>query len=135
MPTAGPQPAEARLPRHRWPTGTSSSPIDDKVVALYQQNTPASTDAADALILGDGYNVYYEIIKLTTTLRSSMEKRAAQATAAADAQQTSDDPADRRGRSSLGRAGRAGRSPCVVARRIVRPLGAVMAVADGARRR
>jgi methyl-accepting chemotaxis protein len=63
--------------------------FDAKVVALYNQNSAASTEAADALILGDSYNVYFEIIKLTTTLRSSIEKRAAQAVAAANAQQAS----------------------------------------------
>ena len=63
--------------------------FDDQVVALYNQDTAASTDAADALILGDSYNVYFEIIDLTHKLRSSLEKRTAQAIAAADAQQTS----------------------------------------------
>jgi methyl-accepting chemotaxis protein len=62
--------------------------FDDKVVALYNQATPASTDAADALILGDSYNVYFEIIDLTHKLRSSVEKRAGAAVVAANAQQT-----------------------------------------------
>src|SRR5690242_5713608 len=53
--------------------------FDDQVVALYNQDTPASTDAADALILGDSYNVYFEIIDLTHKLRSSVEKRAGEA--------------------------------------------------------
>jgi methyl-accepting chemotaxis protein len=61
--------------------------FDDKAVALYNQNTPASTDAADALILGDSYNVYFEIIDLTTKLRKSVEARLAKATEAADHQQ------------------------------------------------
>ena len=49
--------------------------IDDEVVALFEQNTPASTDAADAMILGDGYDVYFEIFDLTEQLRSSLKDR------------------------------------------------------------
>jgi methyl-accepting chemotaxis protein len=64
--------------------------IDDRVVALYQQNTPASTEAADALILGDGYNVYFGIIELTQQLKDSLRTRVDAAVEDADAQQTRD---------------------------------------------
>jgi methyl-accepting chemotaxis protein len=101
--------------------------FDDKAVALYRQNSLASTNAADALILGDSYNVYFEIIKLTSSLRTSLEKRAAQATADADSQQTAT--------TRLIAAAIVLGALVVfavafaVARRITRPLGAVMAVA------
>ena len=79
--------------RASTPTWDKFFALDDQVVALYDQDTPASTDAADALILGDGYNVYFELIDLTDELRASVDKRAAAATAAADGQQTSADAA------------------------------------------
>jgi methyl-accepting chemotaxis protein len=101
--------------------------FDDQVVALYNQNTPASTDAADALILGDSYKVYFEITDLTHKLRSSVEKRTSEAVAAADAQET---------RTTwliiavivLGSLAVLGISLAVL-RRIMRPLTAVTAVA------
>ena len=101
--------------------------LDDQVVALYQQNTPASTDAADAKILGDVYKVYYEIFDLTEKLRGSLQSRVAAATVAA---------AEDRTRSTWIMAGVMALGAVlvcgialVVARRIVRPLAAVTAVA------
>jgi len=102
--------------------------FDDKAVALYQQNTAASTDAADALILGDSYKVYFEITDLTQKLRSSVENRAKLASAAADAQQSST--------SSLIVGLIVAGSLLVlgvalaVARRIIRPLKAVTSLAS-----
>ena len=101
--------------------------LDDQVVALYQQNTPASTDAADAKILGDVYKVYFEIFDLTEKLRGSLQSRVAAATVAA---------AEDRTRSTWIMAGVMALGAVlvcgialVVARRIVRPLAAVTAVA------
>jgi methyl-accepting chemotaxis protein len=101
--------------------------FDDQVVALYQQNTPAGTDAADALILGDSYNVYFDILKKTGELKKSLQQREAAATAAASAQQTSTT------RTMLiavvvGALAVLAIS-VVVVRRILRPLTAVAAVA------
>jgi methyl-accepting chemotaxis protein len=62
---------------------------DDQVVALYKRNTRAGTDAADALILGDSYNVYFDILKQTAALKKSLQQRVAQATTAAQDQQSS----------------------------------------------
>jgi len=101
--------------------------FDDRVVALYNRNSPASTDAADALILGDSYNVYFEITKLTTALRSSVEKRVREATSAADAQQTN---ATRLIVIAivLGSVAALGLT-LTIARRIMRPLSAVTSMA------
>jgi methyl-accepting chemotaxis protein len=101
--------------------------IDDKVVALYSQNTPASTDAADAMILGEGYGVYYEVIDLTVTLRDSLEKRSHAAHMAAKNQQAQT-TAIMIGVILLGALVVLGIA-FFVARRITRPLGAVMDVA------
>src|SRR4051794_9068682 len=61
--------------------------LDDQAAALYAQDTPASTDAADTLILNEGFGVYYELIDLTTALRESLVDRVHAAhTAAEDAQ-------------------------------------------------
>jgi len=57
--------------------------LDEQVSALYAQDTPKSTDAADALILGDSYNVYFELIDVTHQLRQSLEARTAAAGQAA----------------------------------------------------
>jgi methyl-accepting chemotaxis protein len=102
--------------------------IDDQVVALYQQNTPASTEAADALILGDGYNVYFGIIELTKQLSDSLNARVDAAVEDADAQQTQDT-------WTMGVVIALGALATValalwVARRIVRPLTAVVSVAE-----
>jgi methyl-accepting chemotaxis protein len=101
--------------------------FDDQVVALYNQDTPASTDAADALILGDSYNVYFEIIDLTAQLRQSVEQRLEQATRAADDQQATTT-------WIMISAGILGALAVLaiavpVTRRIVRPLDAVVSVA------
>jgi methyl-accepting chemotaxis protein len=101
--------------------------FDDKVVALYQQNSAAGTNAADALILGDSYNVYFEIIGLTHKLRTSLEKRAALATAAADAQQANTTHLIV-AVIALGSLAVLG-ATVAVARRIMRPLSAMTAVA------
>jgi methyl-accepting chemotaxis protein len=101
--------------------------LDDKAAALYAQNTPASTDAADEVILQSGFGVYYELIDLTTALRDSLEKRVAAAHTGAE---------DRRATTTqimigiiiLGALVVLGIA-VMVARRITRPLAAVMGVA------
>ncbi len=50
--------------------------IDEDIVALYAQGTPASMDAAEELMLGDSWAVYYEIIELTHDLKESLAARA-----------------------------------------------------------
>src|SRR5919199_680400 len=102
--------------------------IDAQVAELYAQNTPTTTEAADALILGDGYDVYYRIIDLTTELKESLQGRVAAADAAAEAQRT---------RTqwtmiaviTLGALVVLGLA-LAVARRIVRPINAVVSVAE-----
>jgi methyl-accepting chemotaxis protein len=101
--------------------------FDDKAVALYNQNTAASTDAADALILGDSYNVYFEIIDLTTKLRASVEKRLVAAAQAADDQQSTTTRI-MIAAIVLGALAVLGIAMAVT-RRIVRPLSAVVGVA------
>jgi methyl-accepting chemotaxis protein len=101
--------------------------LDDQVAALYAQDTPASTDAADALVLGDSYDVYFELIDLTHQLRQSLDERTAQAGAAAQDSQSSTS------RTMilvvvLGALLVLGIALAVV-RRIVRPLEAVRSVA------
>jgi hypothetical protein len=59
--------------------------IDDQAVALYNQNTPDSTTAADTLITGDGYNVYFKLLDLTKKLRTSVDGRVAAANRTAGA--------------------------------------------------
>ena len=102
--------------------------VDDKVVALYKQNTPATTDAADELILGDGYKVYFDIFDLTEKLRKSLESRVASATLGA---------AESRSQSSWVMGMVMAIAAVLVcglslwiARRIVRPLAAVTSVAE-----
>jgi methyl-accepting chemotaxis protein len=101
--------------------------VDERAVALYQQGTPAAIEAADTLILNEGFGVYYELLDLTSALRDSLDSRVEAAQAAADAAQT------RTTRTmvavivigalvALGVA-------VLVARRITRPLDAVMGVA------
>ena len=58
--------------------------VDDRVVAAYAQSTPAAVAAGDALVLGDGYNVYYEVLQLTAELRQSLTDRVATADRGAD---------------------------------------------------
>jgi methyl-accepting chemotaxis protein len=101
--------------------------IDTKVAALYAQNTPATTDAADALILGDGYTIYFEVLDLTKKLRTSVEKRLAAAARDADSQQTSTTQV-MVAVIVLG-ALMVLAAALVVVRRIVRPLAAVLTVA------
>ncbi|WP_116451912.1 methyl-accepting chemotaxis protein [Blastococcus litoris] len=61
---------------------------DEQVVGLYRQNTSASMDAADALILGDSYDVFYEVLEETAKLKESLQQREREATEAADGQQS-----------------------------------------------
>ncbi|MGK5174065.1 HAMP domain-containing protein, partial [Geodermatophilus sp. CPCC 205761] len=101
--------------------------VDDQVVALYAQNTPMGKNAADELILGDGYAIYFEIITLTTELKESLQERVVMATDAAAAQET-------RTRWTMIAIVVAGAllvlgAALAVARRIVRPLDAVVSVA------
>jgi methyl-accepting chemotaxis protein len=101
--------------------------LDDKVVALYEQDSPASTDAADALILGDSYAVYYKVIDLTHKLRKSLQDRVhAASVAAADSQDRTQ--AIMIGVIVLGAVLVFG-TAFMVARRIIRPLAEVMGVA------
>ena len=101
--------------------------LDNQVVALYSQNTPAGTDAADALILGDSFAVYYDVIDLTRQLKESLAERVHAATDAAA-------KAEAQTRWTmiavivLGAIVVLGVA-LTVARRIIRPLGAVMNVA------
>jgi methyl-accepting chemotaxis protein len=101
--------------------------LDDKAAALYAQNTPASTDAADEVILQSGFNVYYELIDLTTALRDSLEKRVAAAHAAAEDRQATTTEI-MIGIIIIGALAVLGVA-FMVARRITRPLGEVMSVA------
>jgi methyl-accepting chemotaxis protein len=101
--------------------------LDDQAVALYSQNTPASTDAADTLILNEGFGVYYELIDLTTALKASLTERVEAARVAAD---------DRQAQATQIMIGvivlgalLVLATAFMVARRITRPLGAVMNVA------
>src|SRR3954447_15810423 len=61
--------------------------LDDQAAALYAQDTPASTDAADEVILQSGFGVYYELIDLTNALRDSLDHRGEQAHSAAGDEQ------------------------------------------------
>jgi methyl-accepting chemotaxis protein len=101
--------------------------VDDRAVALYSQDTPATTDAADTLILNEGFGVYYELIDLTNALHESLENRVEAARAAAE-----DDQAQTTqimlGVIAVGALIVLGVA-VLVTRRITRPLGAVMDVA------
>jgi methyl-accepting chemotaxis protein len=101
--------------------------LDDQAVALYAQDTPATTDAADTLILNEGFGVYYELIDLTTALDESLDNRVAEAQQAAEDEQAQT-TAIMIGVIVLGALVVAVVS-LLVARRITRPLGAVMGVA------
>ena len=102
--------------------------IDGQVAALYSQNTPPTTEAADALILGDGYDVYFGIIDLTRELKESLQDRITAATAEAQSEAT---------RTQwtmvavvvLGALFVLGLA-LAIARRIVRPINAVASVAE-----
>jgi methyl-accepting chemotaxis protein len=89
MPTGMLTPREASLVQEMRTSWDKFFAIEERVVSLYQQNTPASLDAGDALILGDGYDVYYKVIDLATQLRDSVAKHVDQATADAKAQEAS----------------------------------------------
>jgi methyl-accepting chemotaxis protein len=101
--------------------------LDEEAAALYAQNTPASTDAADTLILNEGFGVYYELIDLTTALRESLEKRVAAAHVAGEDRQATTTQI-MIGIIILGALIVFGVA-FTVARRITRPLAAVMDVA------
>ncbi len=103
--------------------------VDDQAAALYAQGTPAATDAADALILDQGYGVYFDILELTGELRASLEQRVDEATAVAETQhrRTLWTMAAVVALGALVVAGLA----LAVARRVVRPLSAVTRVAEG----
>jgi methyl-accepting chemotaxis protein len=101
--------------------------LDDQAAALYAQDTPATTDAADALILDQGFGVYYELIDLTNALRDSLDHRVEQAHVAAEDEQART-TGIMIGVIVLGAVLVLGIA-FMVARRITRPLGAVMDVA------
>ena len=61
---------------------------DDRVVALYGQNTDASTTEADEYIVGDVYAIYFTILEDTAALSDSVDARLDVATEAADATAT-----------------------------------------------
>src|SRR3954452_2765148 len=127
MPTADLTPDEAKLFEAIQAQWTAFSAIDDQAVALYSQNSPDSTTAADTLITGDGYNVYFQLLDLTKQLRTSVDERVAAAGRAAADEQASAT------RFMIGAMVLAAlvalAGALLVARRIVRPLAAVMDVA------
>jgi methyl-accepting chemotaxis protein len=100
---------------------------DDQVVALFRQNTPASAAAAGELIVGKGFEIFFDISDLTTQLRSSVSDRVAAAAQTETRMQTRD--------RVLMAVVIAVAVPLVigaalwVARRIVRPLNAVRELA------
>ncbi|MEP7762431.1 methyl-accepting chemotaxis protein [Sanguibacter sp. 25GB23B1] len=61
---------------------------DDRVVALYGQNTDATTTEADEYIVGDLYSIYFTILEDTAALSDSVDARLDVATQAADATAT-----------------------------------------------
>ncbi|WP_106282215.1 methyl-accepting chemotaxis protein, partial [Geodermatophilus tzadiensis] len=103
--------------------------VDDRAVALYTRGTPADVDAADTLIQGEGYGVYFEILELTAQLKDSLDERVTGARAAADAQQaqTTWTMAAVVVLGALLVLGMA----LAVARRVVRPVLALTHVAEG----
>nr|WP_243697597.1 methyl-accepting chemotaxis protein [Geodermatophilus obscurus] len=102
--------------------------VDDQVVLRYAQNTPAGIEAGDALVLGDGYNVYFEVLQLTADLRESLQDRVHAADAAADEEQAQ----TRWTMIAVVVLGAllAFALALTVARRIVRPIDAVASVAE-----
>ncbi len=61
---------------------------DDQAVASYAEDTPESIDAGDALVLGAGYDAYFQLITLTQDLRASLDQRMDDESAAAAADRT-----------------------------------------------
>ncbi|SDF87897.1 methyl-accepting chemotaxis protein [Klenkia brasiliensis] len=61
---------------------------DDDAVAQYAEGTPESIDAGDALVLGAGYDAYFQLITLTQDLRASLDDRMDAESAAAAADRT-----------------------------------------------
>ncbi|WP_249933182.1 methyl-accepting chemotaxis protein [Blastococcus sp. CCUG 61487] len=101
--------------------------IDEQIAGLYAQDTPSAIDAADEMLLGEGYGVYYDIIDLTDELKASLVARTQAANADAEA-------AENVTRWSMIAAIALGTLvvlgvAIVVARRIIRPLNAVKDVA------
>jgi methyl-accepting chemotaxis protein len=102
--------------------------FDEKIVGLYRQNQPASTEAAENLIVQDEGDVYVQIVDLTKKLEDSLHARVTAAGSTADVQQT---------RSAWITAGVIALGVLLtvgialwVTRRIVRPLSSVVAVAE-----
>ncbi|MGY1637027.1 HAMP domain-containing protein, partial [Geodermatophilus sp. SYSU D00742] len=101
--------------------------VDDQVVTRYAQGTAAGVEAGDALVVGDGYAVYFEVLQLTADLRESLQSRVEEAVVSADEEQTQAQWTMLAvivlgALLALGLA-------LAVARRIVRPLEAVASVA------
>ncbi|MCF6510138.1 methyl-accepting chemotaxis protein, partial [Blastococcus sp. MG754426] len=101
--------------------------VDDQVVETYAMNTPDALEAGDALILGPGWDVYFEVFTLTGELRQSLEDRVESATVAAQA-------AESRAQWVMATAIALGLLAALglalgVSRRIVRPLNSVVEVA------
>ncbi|GAA1132067.1 methyl-accepting chemotaxis protein [Nocardioides aquiterrae] len=59
--------------------------VDARVVKAYLVGTPTSVEQGDALILNQGYGIYFKIIDLTNQLIDSVMKRTASATDGAEA--------------------------------------------------
>jgi methyl-accepting chemotaxis protein len=101
--------------------------LDEQAAALYAQDTAATTDAADNLILNQGFAVYYDLIDLTEALHGSLDQRVEAAYVAAEDTQTQTTRI-MIAVIVLGALFVFG-TAYLVARRIIRPLGAVMDVA------
>jgi methyl-accepting chemotaxis protein len=101
--------------------------VDDRVAALYAQNTPDAVDAGDALVLGDGYEVYFQVLELTADLRGSLTDRVAADDERSD-EQHARTTAIMLAAVVLGALIVLGIA-FAVSRRITKPLGAVMDVA------
>ncbi len=102
--------------------------VDSQAVAAYAADGEAAVETGDQLILGPGWDVYYEVFVLTAELRDSVGARVAAAATAADEQRA-------QARLVMIVAILLGAiATCalalVVSRRIVRPLGAVVEVAE-----
>jgi methyl-accepting chemotaxis protein len=102
--------------------------VDARAVAAYTRNTAAGLAAGDDLVLGPGWDVYYKVFTLTGDLRDSLEARTEAASSAAHAQES-------RAEWVMGIAIALGLVATLllafgVSRRIVRPLSAVVGVAD-----
>ncbi|SDD58259.1 methyl-accepting chemotaxis protein [Geodermatophilus telluris] len=102
--------------------------VDEQVVQAFAQDTPAALEAGDQLVLGPGWDVYFEVFTLTTELRESLEARADAAVDAAHAEQS-------QAQWTTAVAIALGLVATLVlalgtARRIVRPLTSVLSVAS-----